>query len=42
MIHQVDERILNAKTRSFWHILLCHSVAYESMLLRSAAKYAQK
>ncbi len=34
--------ILNNKTGSFWHLLPCHSVAYESMLPLSAAKYAQK
>ena len=42
MIHQVDERILNAKTRSFWHLLPYHSVAYECMLLHAAAKATQK
>ena len=42
MLTKVVVNILNAKTRSFWHILLCHSVAYKSMLLHSAAKYAQK
>ena len=42
MLHQEDERILNAKTRSFWYLLHYHSVAYESMLLHSAAKATQK
>ncbi len=42
MLNKVVENILNAKTCSFGHLLLCHSVAYESMLLHSAAKYAQK
>ena len=41
MIHQVDE-ILNAKTRSFWHLLPYQSVAYECMLLPSAVKATQK
>ena len=42
MLNKVVGNILNAKTRSFWYILLCHSVAYKSMLLHSAAKSAQK
>ena len=42
ILNKVVGNILNAKTCSFWHILLCHSVAYESMLLHSAAKSAQK
>ena len=42
MLTKVFGNILNAKTRSFWQILLCHSVAYGSMLLHSAAKSAQK
>ena len=42
MIHQVGGRILNAKTRSFGHLLPYHSVAYESILLHSAAKATQK
>ena len=41
MLNKVVRNIMNAKIRSFWHILLYHSVAYESMLLLSAAKYAQ-
>ena len=42
MLNKVVMNILNAKTRSFWHLLLCYSVAYDCMLLHSAAKYAQK